>query len=74
MRRNLEIFRNVIINKIFDDLVYVGGGPWLALTNPDRHGPRAKSSLFVLGGQEGLRFDSIVEFSTDSENASLTKI
>ena len=36
-------------------------------------GPRAKASLFVLRGQEGLRDDSIVEFSADSENASLTK-
>ena len=38
------------------------------------YGPRAKASLFVLGGQEGLKDDSNVEFSADSEKASLTKI
>ena len=35
-------------------------------------GPRAKASLFVLRGQEGLKVDYIVKFSADSVNASLT--
>ena len=45
------------------------------VTPPDSIcGPRAKASLFVLGGQEGLKDDSNVEFSADSEKASLTKV
>ena len=32
------------------------------------YGLRTKASLFVLGGQEGLRVDSIVEFSAGSED------
>ena len=34
-------------------------------------GPR---HVFCVGGQESLRVDSIVEFSADSENESLTQI
>ena len=35
---------------------------------------QSQGKFLCVGGQGGLRVDSIVEFSADSENASLTKI